>query len=135
VSRAPLCCACTCTDGVCLPPTPPHTQIDSVQRKDRKAHAESSWARVNAEALGVELPGEPGDEGLADLAHGAVSAAAAAAAGGKRGKKRRADAVGVVEAGLNADSQVGVFFGWGGGMLGVGWGGGGVKGEWWWRLD
>lgn len=85
----------------CVCAAPPPTQIDSVQRKDRKAHAESSWARVNAEALGVDLPGDVGVEGLADLAH-----AAAAAGGGKRGKKRKADAVGVVEAGMNADSQV-----------------------------
>lgn len=83
-------------------------QIDSIQRKDRKRHADSTWTRSNAEALGIELSDNSGDEGLADLQHGAIKASAAAntAAAGKRGKKRKQDALGVASAGLDADSQV-----------------------------
>jgi hypothetical protein len=84
-------------------------QIDSIQRKDRKRHADSTWERSNAEALGIELSDDSGDEGLADLQHGAIKASAAAAntaAAGKRGKKRKQDALAAVAAGLDADSQV-----------------------------
>lgn len=80
-----------------------------MQRKDRKRHAESSWARSNAEALGIELSDDEGYEGLADLQHSAVKASLTAAAGGKggkKGKKRKQDALGAAAAGLDVDSQV-----------------------------
>lgn len=86
-------------------------QIDSIQRKDRKRHADSTWARSNAEALGITLSDDSGDEGMADLQHGAIKASAAAAgaaAGGRRGKKRKQDALAAAAAGLDGDSRVGV---------------------------
>lgn len=62
-------------------------QIDAIQRKDRKQHAATSWARSNAEALGIDLSDadDEEDEGLTDLQHSAVKAAAAAGKG-KRNK-------------------------------------------------
>lgn len=80
------------------------TQIDSIQRKDRKRHADSTWARSNADALGIQLSDDADDEGLADLQHGAIKASAAAT-GGKRGKKRKQDALAAAAAGLDTDSQ------------------------------
>lgn len=87
-------------------------QIDSIQRKDRKRHADSTWARSNAEALGITLSDDSGDEGMADLQHGAIKASAAAAAAGaaagaRRGKKRKQDALAAAAAGLDGDSRVG----------------------------
>lgn len=80
-------------------------QIDSIQRKDRRCHAESTWARSNADALGIQLSDDADDLGLADLQHGAIKASAAAT-GGKRGKKRKQDALAAAAAGLDPDSQV-----------------------------
>jgi hypothetical protein len=66
-------------------------QIDQIQRQARKAHAEATWARSNANAAGIALSdSELEDEGLSDLTTAAVSAAGA---GGKK-KKRGAAAAG-----------------------------------------
>lgn len=81
-----------------------------MQRQDRKQHAEATWARSNADALGIELSDDSNGEGLADLRHSAVRASAAAAAvGGKRGKKRKQDVLAAAAgaAGFDADSQAG----------------------------
>jgi hypothetical protein len=89
-------------------------QIDSIQRQDRKQHAQSTWARSNADALGIELSDDSNDEGLVNLQHGAIraSAAAAASGGGKRGRKKgKGDPLGAAAGGLDADSQVGLWVG------------------------
>jgi hypothetical protein len=65
-------------------------QIDQIQRQARKAHAEATWARSNANAAGIALSdSELEDEGLSDLTTAAVSAAGA---GGKKKKKGSAAA-------------------------------------------
>jgi hypothetical protein len=65
-------------------------QIDQIQRQARKAHAEATWARSNANAAGIALSdSELEDEGLFDLTTAAVSAAGAA---GKKKKKGAAAA-------------------------------------------
>ncbi|KAF6262592.1 hypothetical protein COO60DRAFT_1699171 [Scenedesmus sp. NREL 46B-D3] len=63
-------------------------KIDQIQRQARKAHAETTWARSNADAAGIALSdSELEDEGLADLTTAAVSAA------GARGKKKKKGAL------------------------------------------
>jgi hypothetical protein len=72
-------------------------QIDQIQRQARKAHAEATWARSNANAAGIALSdSELEDEGLSDLTTAAVSAAGA---GGKKKKK------GAVAAGFELGSE------------------------------
>lgn len=72
-----------------------NAQIDAIHRKDRKQHAAASWARTNAEALGIELSDREGteDEGLADLQHSAVKAAELAGKGKRKKGKALASAV------------------------------------------
>jgi hypothetical protein len=65
-------------------------QIDQIQRQARKAHAEATWARSNADAAGIALSdSELEDEGLSDLTTAAVTAATAG-----RNKKKQGAAAG-----------------------------------------
>ncbi|WIA42627.1 hypothetical protein OEZ86_008600 [Tetradesmus obliquus] len=65
-------------------------KIDQIQRQARKAHAETSWARSNADAAGIALSdSDIEDEGLSDLTTAAISAA-----GAGRKKKKCAAAAG-----------------------------------------